>query len=44
MDKQKYEAPEMEVILFPELDILTASTTEALAKGMDNGWIDVWDE
>lgn len=44
MDKQKYEAPEMEVILFPEQYFLTASTTEALAKGMDNGWIDVWDE
>ena len=41
MDKQKYEAPEMEVILFPEQDILTASGM--LAKGMDNGWIDVWD-
>ena len=43
MDKQKYEAPEMEVILFPEQDILTASTTDTLAKGMDNSWIDVWD-
>ena len=43
MDKQKYEAPEMEVILFPEQDILTASGPDTLAKGMDNGWI-VWEE
>lgn len=39
MDKQQYEAPEMEVIFFPEQDILTSSGM--LAK--DNGWIDMDD-